>query len=628
MNADDFIREFSHIANAPKGVERIRNLILRFAVRGQLISSETRDLDASIDFPVYAEFSQPTDLPAGWLQVPFGKIGEWRGGGTPSKANPGFWNGTIPWVSPKDMKHHCISETHDRISEEAVSKSSTKLIPPGSILIVIRGMILIHTFPVAYAGCELTINQDMKSVIPAYPEIRDFLLVVLNAYQAEVLDLVERSSHGTCKLLTKDIQSFLIPLPPLDEQQRIVAKVDELMGLCDRLESQLAERAKLLPLLSQANHARFVTKPTPSHLQAIFLAEGLSSPIHLRDSILSLAFKGLIVRQDESDQPAEELLKDIQNDIKRTDERRASNRAKKIQRVESSPFPLPFTWKWVRLGAIAEAIEYGTSHKADSIASGIPVYRMGDIQSGELRNDNLKYVPREIDDLPSLYLQPGDILFNRTNSAELVGKAAIFRGTPDTHTFASYLIRLRFPNEFVNAEYVNFCLLSPYFRATQIAPELTQQCGQANFNGTKLANTLLPLPPKSEQARIVLKVKGLMEIVHRLETMQAKVKLVASDFALTTIALLTGTSNTETMQMKPPKTKVVTALKVGNKPTKAEAAPLATILSEQKTEASAKSLWQLSGLEIDAFYRQLKTEMANGWITEPEKATVKEVEVG
>lgn len=76
--------------------------------------------------------------------------------------------------------------------------------------------------------------------------------------------------------------------------------------------------------------------------------------------------------------------------------------------------------------------------------------------------------------------------------------------------------------------------------------------------------------------------------------------------------------------MKPPKTEVVTALKVGRKPKKPDAAPLARLLSEQKAEASAKTLWQLSGLEIDAFYRQLKTEMANGWIEEPHRAFVRE----
>ncbi len=78
--------------------------------------------------------------------------------------------------------------------------------------------------------------------------------------------------------------------------------------------------------------------------------------------------------------------------------------------------------------------------------------------------------------------------------------------------------------------------------------------------------------------------------------------------------------------MKAPKTDVVTALKVKGKPKKPDGAPLTVILSSQKGETSAKELWRLSGLEIDAFYRQLKTEMANGWITEPEKAFVKEVE--
>jgi type I restriction enzyme S subunit len=126
------------------------------------------------------------------------------------------------------------------ITKEGVDGSSAKVIQAGSLLMVVRGMILVRDFPSAIAVCEVTINQDMKSVYPAYPDTNEYLHLALCALKAEFLNAVERSSHGTCKLLTKDLQAMPIPVPPLAEQRRIVSKVDQLMALVDELETQLA----------------------------------------------------------------------------------------------------------------------------------------------------------------------------------------------------------------------------------------------------------------------------------------------------------------------------------------------------------------------------------------------------
>ena len=122
-----------------------------------------------------------------------------------------------------------------------------------------------------------------------------------------------------------------------------------------------------------------------------------------------------------------------------------------------------------------------------------------------------------IKDLPRLYLKNSDLLFNRTNSFELVGKTGIFKGECDKFTFASYLIRIRLFDSYIFPDYVNLSMNADYFRETQINTEVTQQCGQANFNGTKLANTRIPLPPLEEQKRIVAKVNQLMALCDELE---------------------------------------------------------------------------------------------------------------
>ena len=104
------------------------------------------------------------------------------GGGTPNTARSEFWEGNIPWVSPKDMKRDHIFNTMDHISDEAIKGSTAKLLPVGSILFVVRGMILNHTLPVAKTEVPVAINQDMKALIPEMPEIAPYLLIAGNMY--------------------------------------------------------------------------------------------------------------------------------------------------------------------------------------------------------------------------------------------------------------------------------------------------------------------------------------------------------------------------------------------------------------------------------------------------------------
>lgn len=113
-------------------------------------------------------------------------------------------------------------------------------VPPGALLMVVRGMILAHSFPTALTTTEVTVNQDMKALVPFDGTVGRFLLLVTKGLKPEVLTLVERSTHGTCKLPTDDLFRFPMPIAPWAEQHRVVARVDELMGLLDRLEERLA----------------------------------------------------------------------------------------------------------------------------------------------------------------------------------------------------------------------------------------------------------------------------------------------------------------------------------------------------------------------------------------------------
>ena len=176
-----------------------------------------------------------------------------RGGGTPSKSEPRFWHGRIPWITPKDMKRRELSDSIDHISEEATKESPAKLIEPGAVLVVVRGMILAHTFPVAVLGAPAAINQDMKAFVPGPDVDSEYLCSTLWAFNNDVLELVDRSSHDTRKLRTEKLMAFSIPVPPLEEQRCILAELDAVQAKLNAVKSlqeeTTAELDAMLPAI-------------------------------------------------------------------------------------------------------------------------------------------------------------------------------------------------------------------------------------------------------------------------------------------------------------------------------------------------------------------------------------------
>jgi type I restriction enzyme S subunit len=242
------------LTTRPDQIKRLRQTILNLAVRGKLVPQDPNDERAvTFDRAIPDDLERPFEIPRVWNWARLHTLGKLKGGGTPSKARDEFWNGNIPWVSPKDMKIDYIAEAQMSISEEAIAGSAANLIDAGSVLFVVRGMILAHSFPVAISRAPLAINQDMKALVLKRPEMAEYILRALKGVKPEMLKRVQRSSHGTCRLEGSDYSDFLIPVPPLAEQHRIVAKVDALMALCDRLEASLtataATRRRLLDAL-------------------------------------------------------------------------------------------------------------------------------------------------------------------------------------------------------------------------------------------------------------------------------------------------------------------------------------------------------------------------------------------
>ncbi|HCT7998871.1 restriction endonuclease subunit S [Morganella morganii] len=251
---------FGTLFTTEASIDALKQTILQLAVMGKLVPQDPNDEPAfellkrieqekaelvkqgkikkQKPLPPVSDEEKPFELPVGWGWVRLGDIGTISGGGTPSKNNEEYWLGDIPWLSPKDMKVDYISTAEFNISELAVANSSVRIIPNNSILFVVRGMILAHTFPVAINKKEVTINQDMKS-ITSHLFNMDFLLNLMKGMSRNVLSLVDRSSHGTCKLVSEKLFNLQIPLPPLSEQSRINNRIEELVSLCDTLKSRL-----------------------------------------------------------------------------------------------------------------------------------------------------------------------------------------------------------------------------------------------------------------------------------------------------------------------------------------------------------------------------------------------------
>ncbi len=296
------------------------------------------------------------------------------------------------------------------------------------------------------------------------------------------------------------LKNMLLPVPPIGEQKRIV----------DRL-------AQLIPFLDEYDKAE--TQLTV--LNTTF-------PELLNKSILQEAVQGRLVPQNPDDEPASVLLERIRT------EKQALIKAGKIKKdkhesvivtrdkipyeiidgkerciADEVPFELPENWCWCRLGEVSKNIQYGTSQKSTKEGK-IPVLRMGNLQNGRIIYDKLVYTSDddEISHYPLLY---NDLLFNRTNSREIVGKTAIYKAEMPA-IYAGYLVRI---TPMIDSDYLNYVMQSQYYWI-YCQTVRSDAIGQSNINAEKLKHFLVPVPPIEEQHRIVSKIEEIMPYINTI----------------------------------------------------------------------------------------------------------------
>ena len=182
--------------------------------------------------------------------VALGDVVDFYSGGTPSKSKSELWEGDVPWFSAKDIKQSRLADSVDHISDAAFATTSLRKIPAGTVVLVVRGMILAHTLPVSIIDVDSAINQDLKALLPRQDIDAAYLAAMLRAQQAAILQLVSTAAHGTKKLESRILQSIRIPLPSLAEQRRIA-------GILDQADAIRAKRRQVLAHLGTLTQAVF-----------------------------------------------------------------------------------------------------------------------------------------------------------------------------------------------------------------------------------------------------------------------------------------------------------------------------------------------------------------------------------
>ena len=641
MDAQQFLAEFGHIANAPEGVTRLRELVLRLAVSGALIATDSA-VDAS---PLLAAIEQQkrehsekkkvipkqalvsravVKAPPHWAVCRLGDLAlTITGGGTPSKNHPAYWGGEIPWASVKDMKElKFLDDTEDHITEEGLKNSSSNLIPPGRVIVCTR----MGLGKVAINRVALAINQDLKALELPKEVNSDFFLILYKTREV--------SGTGTTVSGIKQDKLLALPaaLPPIEEQSRIVAKVDELMVLCDKLESQQQARRKLQNSLRQSTLQAVASATSPHELRITWarladnfgqLFDAPEDVAELRSLVKDLAVRGLLTNQEIATQQFSENVDEIRHECERLRKLKGIRASRPVMLSEQfeEPFPLPTGWRWVSLDQICYQITDGAHHTPTYVESGVPFLSVKDVSKGVINFSATKFITSEMHAELSKRCNPefGDLLLTK------VGTTGIAKTVDTAVPFSIFvsLALLKFPHKYVEPSFLELLVSSPFVKSQ--SEEGTRGIGNKNLVLNTIKGFAVPLPPIAEQKRVLEKAKELILVCNSLESKIEKRNVLSARLAAATVASIAGIGiEKEEESMKAPQTELIAPLRLGNTPDIKAQAPLATILARHNGEISAKDLWQRFGGEIDAFYAQLKTEVAHGWILEPTGAEMRE----
>jgi type I restriction enzyme S subunit len=548
MNADRLLALYEKVAEAPDAVPRLRRFVLDLVVRGKLVPQEAGDEPASELLKRIAvekarlvkagEIRKPRDLangdglvppfdiPASWRWCRLDTVGAIIGGGTPSAGDPENFaepGEGIPWLTPADLggfRELLIERGSRDLTEKGLASSSATMMPAGTVLFTSRA-------PIGYVAISanpISTNQGFKSIVPYVADCSRFIALAMQTFAPDI----DAKAPGTTfkEVSGKIVAGVPFPLPPLAEQRRIVAKVEELMALLDRLEAARTAREATRDPLTAASLARLTapdTDPADFQANARFALATLPALTTrpdqikpLRQTILNLAVRGKLVEQDPTDEPASELLKRI---ARRRKELAAEDRVRKKKSVaplaDEAELDLPENWAADAFANLIDpraTISYGVLVPGPDVDDGVPFVRAQDLMLADHPERPSKTIALEIEAKYSrTRLNGGEILLCVVGS---IGKLGIAPQHWAGANIARAVARIS-PVDLIDRNYLLLFLRSD--RAQIYFDEATRTLAQPTLNVGLIEKLPVPLPPLAEQHRIVAKVDALMALCDRLE---------------------------------------------------------------------------------------------------------------
>ena len=455
--------------------------------------------------PVCIDDEIPFVIPETWEYCRLNSIGNIVGGGTPKTKINEYWeNGDIPWLTPADMKYvegKYVSQGARNITNLGLEKSSAQLIPKNSIVYSSRAPIGY----IAISNNKLSTNQGFKSLVLIDFNIVDYMYYCLISFTDEIKS---RASGTTFKEISKTkFGETIIPIPPINEQKRIVKKIEE-----------------LIPLITEYGNLRKKLDKLNSEF-----------PDKIKSSILQEAIRGKLVPQDPNNEPASILLERIH------DEKERLIKEKKIKRNKNESFiyknnnhfyekignnkpicidneisfEIPNNWAWVRLDTICKYIQRGKSPKYSEIKK-YPVVAQKCNQWSGFSLEKAKFIdPKTVDSYKEeRILQNKDIMWNSTGLGTL-GRVGLYDESVNKYGWAvadSHVTIIRPFDEYVFQEFIYLFLASPTVQLV-IESKAGGSTKQKELNLSTIKNYLIPLAPHNEQKRIINKVFKLNQIL-------------------------------------------------------------------------------------------------------------------
>jgi len=537
MSVGQFLALYERVADAPDVVDLLRRLVFDLAVRGKLVEQNPADEPASellkrisaektqllkvgrtremSSMSFAAGSSEPHTLPKDWQWVRFGNIASFSAGRTPPRNDTSFWNtGDYAWVSIADMEDgRTVEVTRETVSEKA-RKAIFRSDPesPGTMIMSFK----LTIGKIARLGIPAFHNEAIISIRPYVAELDPYLFKVLPdlAKGGEIKGAVKGAT-----LNRKSLASILIPLPPLAEQRRIVAKMEELLTLLDRLESARTAREIKRKRLTAASlsrltntsvgtetfraHAHFVTNNLP------ILTNCLDQVESVRRIVLDLAVRGRLVEQDPADEPASVLLKRIVAEQAQIVKAGKICKPKRLPPIDLEPYALPSNWRWVRIRDV-------TSDRGQKVPDGNFTYldvSAIDKEAGVIASPKV-LSKCEAPIRARKIVARGDVIYSCVRPY-LLNVAVIDRDF-DPAPIVSTAFAVLNGHDLVLPWYTWITLRSPFI----VKWVEENQRGQAYpaINDKDFSLLPFPLPPLAEQRRIVKKVGEMMTLLDRLET--------------------------------------------------------------------------------------------------------------